>query len=246
MACLFMLPGITALADKTDRIIEGEKSTIQSAVQSQQRVNSIADKTQQLFQDFQLELKRIEDLTAYNAQLEQQIRRQQQSMLETEKSIDDVATIERQLTPLLQRMVVALETFIRLDVPFLLQERFERIAFLKHTLARADVTLAEKFRQVMEAYNVELDYGNTIESYRGTLNTEEHSSEVEYLRVGRIGLFYQTLDGKDYGAWNNKTAQWVSLGGQYARDIRLGLKVAKKQAAPEMLTLPMPAPEANP
>jgi len=241
-----MLPGITALADKTDRIIEGEKSTIQSAVQSQQRVNSIADKTQQLFQDFQLELKRIEDLTAYNAQLEQQIRRQQQSMLETEKSIDDVATIERQLTPLLQRMVVALETFIRLDVPFLLQERFERIAFLKHTLARADVTLAEKFRQVMEAYNVELDYGNTIESYRGTLNTEEHSSEVEYLRVGRIGLFYQTLDGKDYGAWNNKTAQWVSLGGQYARDIRLGLKVAKKQAAPEMLTLPMPAPEANP
>ena len=118
-----------------------------------------------------------------------------------------------------------------------------RIAFLKHTLARADVTIAEKFRQVMEAYNVEMDYGNTIESYRGTLKIGENAREVEFLRVGRIGLLYQSLDGSDIGAWNNETRDWQELGGRYARDIRLGLKVAKKQAAPELLTLPMPAPE---
>ena len=239
-----MTPGVHTLADKIDRIIEGEQANVKSAVQSQERVNQIADKTQQLFQDFQLELKRIEDLTSYNTQLTQQIRRQQQSMLETEKAIDDVAIIERQLSPLLDRMVQSLETFIRLDAPFLLEERFERIAFLKHTLARADVTIAEKFRQVIDAYNVEMEYGNTIESYRGTLHVGERSSEVEFLRVGRIGLMYQTLDGSEIGAWNKDTKQWEPLGGLYARDIRLGLKVAKKQAAPEMLTLPMPAPEA--
>ncbi|HAG92552.1 MAG: hypothetical protein CMK83_09435 [Pseudomonadales bacterium] len=248
VACLVvlsgaMLPGLTTLADKTDRIIEGEQANTKSAVQSQDRVNTIADKTQQLFQDYQLELKRIEDLTSYNTQLTQQIRRQQQSMLETEKSIDDVAIIERQVTPLMERMVKSLETFIKLDVPFLLEERYERIAFLKHTLARADVTIAEKFRQVMEAYNVEMDYGNTIESYRGTLKIGENAREVEFLRVGRIGLLYQSLDGSDIGAWNNETRDWQELGGRYARDIRLGLKVAKKQAAPELLTLPMPAPE---
>lgn len=248
VACLVvlsgaMLPGLTTLADKTDRIIEGEQANTKSAVQSQDRVNTIADKTQQLFQDYQLELKRIEDLTSYNTQLTQQICRQQQSMLETEKSIDDVAIIERQVTPLMERMVKSLETFIKLDVPFLLEERYERIAFLKHTLARADVTIAEKFRQVMEAYNVEMDYGNTIESYRGTLKIGENAREVEFLRVGRIGLLYQSLDGSDIGAWNNETRDWQELGGRYARDIRLGLKVAKKQAAPELLTLPMPAPE---
>ncbi len=140
-------------------------------------------------------------------------------------------------------MVKSLETFIRLDVPFLLEERFERIAFLKHTLARADVTIAEKFRQVIEAYNVELEYGNTIESYRGTLKLGDHSSEVEFLRVGRIGLMYQSLDGSEIGAWNKETEEWEPLGGLYSRDLRQALKVAKKQAAPEMLTLPMLAPE---
>lgn len=245
VAGLLMFAGAFAFADKTDRIIEGEKANIQSAVASQERVNTISGKTQQLFQDFQLELKRIEDLTAYNTQLEQQIRRQQQSMLETEQSIQDVAIIERQLSPLLNRMVKSLETFIRLDVPFLLDERFERIAFLKHTLGRTDVDLSERFRQVIDAYNVEVDYGNTIESYRGTLKLADHSSEVEFLRVGRVALMYQSLDGKRIGAWNSETKQWQQLGAAYSRDIRQGLKVAKKQAAPELLTLPILAPEAG-
>lgn len=245
VASLLMLPGALALADKTDRIIDGEKANIQSAVASQERVNTISDKTQQLFQDFQLELKRIEDLQSYNNQLQSQIRRQQQSMLETEQSIQDVAIIERQLSPLLERMVKSLETFIRLDVPFLLDERFERIAFLKHTLGRTDVALSEKFRQVIDAYNVEVEYGNTIESYRGTLKLADRSSEVEFLRVGRVALLYQSLDGKEIGAWDSKLNQWSPLSSGYARDIRLGLKVAKKQAAPEMLTLPILAPESG-
>lgn len=245
MAAVLLLPAVNTFADKTDRILEGEKANIRSAVQSQEKVNTISDKTQQLFQDFQLELKRIEDLQSYNLQLQQQIRRQQQSMLEMEQSIQDVAIIERQLSPLLQRMVKSLETFIRLDVPFLLDERFERIAFLKHLLTRTDVDLSEKFRQVIDAYNVELEYGNTIESYRGTLKLADRSSEVEFLRVGRVALLYQSLDGKEIGAWNSKQKGWQELGGAYVRDIRLGLKVAKKQAAPEMLTLPVLAPESG-
>ncbi|MDY6919254.1 MAG: DUF3450 domain-containing protein [Pseudomonadota bacterium] len=243
--CLFLIPDTPARADKTDRIIAGEKATIQSAVESQQRVNRLSDETRALFQDFQLELKRIEDLKAYNEQLRQQIQRQRQSLAETEQAIDDVAIVERQLTPLLNRMVTSLETFIQLDMPFLLEERRERVAFLKHTLNRADVDLAEKFRQVMDAYNVELDYANTIEAYRGTLEIGERAREVEFLRIGRVGLMYQSLGGSEIGAWNSDTGEWKSLSSRYARDIRLGLKVAKKQAAPELLLLPMPAPEPN-
>ncbi len=231
-------------ADKTDRIIEGEKSNIKSAAQSQQRIDAISDKTQSLFQDFQLELKRIEDLKVYNLQLEQQITRQKQSIVETKQAIQDVAIVERQITPLLTRMIDSIEAFINLDVPFLLEERFERVAFLRHTLTRTDVTLSEKYRQVIEAYNVEVNYGNTIESYRGTLKLNEQSREVEFLRIGRIALMYQTLDGTELGAWNNRNKAWEPLDGRYRRDIRLGFKVARKQAAPELLTLPIMAPES--
>lgn len=246
LAALLLLLGspFPTLADKADQAIAGEKANIQSAVDSQKRIDAISDKTQQLFQDFQLELKRIDDLTMYNKQMEQQIRRQKDSIQETATAIDDVAIIERQLSPLLRRMVDSLETFIRLDVPFLLNERFERVAFLRHTLDRTDVTLSEKFRQVIDAYNVEVDYGNTIESYRGALTVNDRSREVEFLRIGRVALMYQSLDGKDLGAWNSRSGEWEALDGRYRRDIRLGLKVARKQAAPELLVLPILAPES--
>ncbi|MCG8534932.1 MAG: DUF3450 domain-containing protein [Pseudomonadales bacterium] len=235
---------VSAWADKTDRIVEGEKANIKRAAQSQQRIDAISDKTQSLFQDFQLELKRIEDLKVYNLQLEQQIARQKQSIVDTKQAIQDVAIVERQITPLLTRMIDSMEAFINLDVPFLLEERFERVAFLRHTLQRTDVTLSEKYRQVIEAYNVEVNYGNTIESYRGTLKVNNQNREVEFLRIGRVGLMYQTLDGTELGAWNSRNRQWEPLDGRYRRDIRLGLKVARKQAAPELLTLPMLAPES--
>lgn len=231
-------------ADKVDQIIEGEKATIRQAVQSQQRIDQLSDATRAAFAEYQLELRRIEDLKLYNLQMERQLQRQQEAIADAEKSLHDAAIIERQIQPLLSRMVDSLSAFVELDVPFLLEERRERVKFLQNTLERSDVTLAEKFRQVMDAYAVEVEYGNTIEAWRGTLVWDSIPHEVEFLRVGRIALVYQTLDGSDLGVWNTKTRAWEPLEGRYRKDIRLGLKIARKQAAPELLTLPVQAADS--
>lgn len=233
-----------AQADKTDQIIEGEKATIRQGAQSQQKIDQLSDATQKAFAEYQLELKRIEDLKVYNLQMTRQLERQQEAITTAEQSINDAAIVERQIQPLLARMVDSLARFIELDIPFLQEERKERVQFLKNTLDRSDVTLAEKFRQVMDAYTIEVEYGNTIEAWRGTLVWDSKPHEVEFLRVGRVALVYQTLDGNDLGAWNVKTQDWEPLEGRYRKDIRMGLKVARKQAAPEMLTLPILAPES--
>lgn len=233
-----------AQADKTDQIIAGEKATIRQGAQSQQKIDQLSDATQKAFAEYQLELKRIEDLKVYNLQMARQLERQQEAITTAEQSITDAAIVERQIQPLLARMVDSLARFIELDIPFLQEERKERVQFLKNTLDRSDVTLAEKFRQVMDAYTIEVEYGNTIEAWRGTLVWDSKPHEVEFLRVGRVALVYQTLDGNDLGAWNVKTQDWEPLEGRYRKDIRLGLKIARKQAAPEMLTLPILAPES--
>ena len=176
--------------------------------------------------------------------MEKQIQRHQEAIVTTAQSIQDVAIIERQVAPLLARMIESLDTFIKLDLPFQQEERTERVQFLENTLERSDVSTAEKFRQVMDAYNIEVEYGNTIEAWRGTLILQDKPREVEFLRVGRIALMYQTLDGTDLGVWNIRERTWAELDGRYRKDFRLGLKVARKQAAPELLTLPIQAPEA--
>jgi hypothetical protein len=143
-------------------------------------------------------------------------------------------------------MIDGLEQFVELDVPFQKEERLQRVQFLRDNLDRADVSVAEKFRGVLEAYNIELQYGRGIDTYRGTIELNGADREVDFLRVGRIALVYQTTDGAVSGAWDASNRVWEELGsGEYDAAIRKGIRIAKKQATIELLNMPVAAPEAN-
>jgi hypothetical protein len=154
-------------------------------------------------------------------------------------SIDEVSVIERQITPLMIRMIEGLEQFITLDIPFLPKERTNRVADLKVMMDRADVAPSEKFRRVMEAYQVEMDYGNTLEAYSGLQAIRGQIRDVDFLRVGRTALIYQTRDASIQGAWNTQTRQWEELPSSYRTQVTKGLRMAKKQMAPDLLMLPI-------
>jgi hypothetical protein len=140
-------------------------------------------------------------------------------------------------------MVAYLEAFVALDVPFLLEERQLRIADLKQMMARADVTNAEKYRRIMEAYEIENEYGRTIEAYRAAIGNSGETRTVDFLRVGRVALMYQTLEGAEVGAWNQQTREWERLGSDALPGIKRGLRVARKQSAPELIEVAVPAAE---
>ena len=137
------------------------------------------------------------------------------------------------------QMTQALDEIVGADVPFLREERLERIENLRFLIDRADVTAGEKFRRIMEAYLIEVDYGKTIEAYRGDLLRNNVVRTVDFLRIGRIGLFYQTLDGSESGRWDPEKTGWETLSSNSRREIQLGLRIARKQAPPELLTLPI-------
>ncbi|MCG8312216.1 MAG: DUF3450 domain-containing protein [Pseudomonadales bacterium] len=250
LSCTFLIaPLLTTMnsyAEKSvssvDKLIKSGERTHQQAVKSQQKINSISDDTRSLYAKFQLENKRLEDLNIYNTQMRNQMRRQAAKIKEIQATLKDISVTERQISPLLLRMIRGLEQFIQLDIPFLLDERSSRVINLRSMMNRADVTIAEKFRQVFEAYAIELEYGNSIETYRGTLPGTQ--KDVEFLRIGRIGLLYQSLDGKEIGSWDPETKQWVEIDNRYRRDVRKGLRMAKKQISPDMVKLPIQtAPE---
>ncbi len=157
-------------------------------------------------------------------------------------SIDKVSLIERQIVPLMVRMLDSLEEFIRLDVPFLQEERADRLTQMRSMMERSDVIAAEKFRRILEAYEIENEYGRTIEAYKGTLEVAGKNSEVDFLRVGRVALLYQTVGGTHTGAWNKESKSWDSLAPeQYKQEVAKGLRVARKQVAPDLLVLPIAA-----
>ena len=211
----------------------------ESAAKSQEKINGITDQIDSKLQQFKTLMKEIEGLEVYNTQLRKQINNQDQEMADLNAAIDEVSVVERQITPLMMRMIDGLEQFVALDVPFLPEERANRVADLRAMMDRADVAASEKFRRVMEAYQVEMDYGRTMEAYSGIHSINGQERDVEFLRLGRTALIYQTRDASMQGVWNKQTRQWEELDSSYRTQITKGLRMAKKQLAPDLLMLPV-------
>jgi len=229
-----------------DDILDVSTAKTKAAKDSQARVDRLADETRNLLDDYKTVMKQIDGLRVYNARLERQIENQMRRIAEIDESVDQVTVIQRQMTPLVIRMIDGLEQFVEMDVPFNVDERRERIEFLRTNVDRSDLTVAEKFRQVLEAYNIELQYGRGFETYSGPIDLGSGPRDVDFLRIGRIALVYQTSDGSEAGVWNNETRSWEPLdAGQYGPAIRKGVRIAKKQATIELLNMPIAAPEAQ-
>ena len=141
-------------------------------------------------------------------------------------------------------MIEALAGIVEADIPFRLEERRQRVERLRVMMDRAEVTASEKYRRVMEAYQGELEFGRTTEAYSDTLPTTGQT--VDFLRIGRTLLLYQTSDGSSTGWFNPRTRQFESLPDRYRLDVRRGLSIARNERAPDLVVLPVPGPESAP
>jgi hypothetical protein len=228
-----------------DKIFKEAEEINLFAQASQERIDSTASETQRLLRDFQAVLREIESLKAYNAQQRRVVRDQESQISELQQSIDEVVSIRREITPLMLRMIDRLGEFVSLDVPFLKEQRAMRIENLREFMDMSNISPSEKFRLVLEAYQIENEFGRTIESYRGSLEIDGQERQVDFLRIGRVVLAYQTIDGQFQGRWNQDSKSWEALGADYSGSIDAAMRFAKKQAAPQMYLLPVSGPEQS-
>lgn len=225
-----------------EQTLQAQIQVDRAAAQSQQRVDQVRDQALDAAAQYAQAMTEAESYEQYNEQLEAQVQSQEDEITSIEQQLLDIETTNREVQPLMRKMVTALDQFIQLDVPFLIEERTERINNLKQMMARADVSISEKYRLIMEAYQIELEYGRTLETYEGTLNAGEQPRTVQFVRLGRVSLLYRTLDGSETGYWDAAQQQWV-VDDSYAEAVEQAIRVANQEGAPELLTVPVPAPE---
>jgi len=219
-----------------------QRSSDLGSKNSQTIVSNLSDETQDLLGQYRLVLQQIDRLVAYNDYVERLIVDQEAQIIDIRKQLDQFALIERGIVPLMLDSIDTLDKFIDLDVPFLLEERKARVARLRTIMDLSDVTVSEKYRQIMDAYQIETTYGRDIEAYTGLLEIDGESRQVDFLRIGRTSLTYQTPDQEETGFWNKQTGQWEKLPNKYQNYVTQGLRVARKQVTPNILELPIEAP----
>jgi len=237
----FALSADTALTS----VLEKGEERADKAIKSQLKIDSIDADIRDAEREFRGVSKEIEGLEVYIKQLNKQLAAQESEKTDIENSIRQVTLIERQITPLMLRMIDALDRFVSADIPFQQEERIARVANLKDLMGRSDVTVAEKYRKVMDAYQKEMDYGRTIKTYRSTINLAGTEREVDFLRVGRLSLMFLSLDGESLGIWDQQSKEWQPLEGGYKGKLIGALRIAREQAAPSLMKIPVAAPSKS-
>ena len=245
MAAVAEEPAVVERTAEVSEILNAGAEKVQAAKKSQIKVDRIADQTDGLLQEFKQVNKQIESLRVYNSQLERQIESQKQMMVELEESIENATIIERGISPLMANMLNALEDFVGLDMPFKIERRQQAVADLYVNLDSAKFSAAEKFRQILEVYDIESDYSLSMESYTDQIDLEGNGSlvEVQMLRVGRVALVYQSKDKSKVGVWDKAAESWQPLDSGYRRPVDQAIRIAVKLAPQDVIEIPITAPE---
>ncbi len=229
-------------ASELSQALDENLAHAQASQQSQQQVESLDDATQKMLQEYRSAIAKSKTLQGYNKQMRDLVTAQQEELAGYQQQLDNLEETEAAVTPQMQRMVEVLEQFITADVPFLPYERSERLENLQDLLPRADVSLAEKYRRILEAYQIESDYGRTLEVWRDSLQRDGQELNVDFLRLGRLMLYYQTADGHETGWWNQKQRSWQQLDSSARRPVAQAIAIARQHKSADWLDLPIKTP----
>lgn len=214
-------------------------TSIEKSGLTQEQIVKLDEQTRVLLADYQSTSKEYDSLKLYNDQVQKIINSQIEEIENILIKIDELDKTNQRIVPFMLRMIDGLENFIQLDIPFLMNERTDRLNNLKVTMDRGDISTSEKFRLIIEAYKTELEYGRTIEAYRDNIIIDDVETSADFLRVGRIALTYLTVDGSKGGYWDTNSQTWEKASSSIKRSTEDALKVASKQAPPALIKIPV-------
>jgi ABC-type transporter Mla subunit MlaD len=225
--------------------LDEAQATANEAKASQSRIDQLDDQTAALLNDYRANLKQLEAAKRYNASLVRNVEAQTRQIARMKTDIENVAGLQRAVTPLMEDMLARLGDIVEADLPFDLDERRDRVARLNRVMGDPDVPVAQRYRLIVEAYQIENEYGRTIGAYQGSIDDGGTLRSGEFLRVGRVALMFKTPDDSVLKIWDQNQKAWVNLPRSYLPDVRQGLRMAKEQTAPGLLPVPVHAPTAS-
>lgn len=156
-----------------------------------------------------------------------------------EKELADIARIGHEMAPFLAELTARLNSLPADGLPFLRAEREQRLARLKQIMNDPQIEISERYRKSMEVLLIEAEYGLTIETYQQEIEVENRKLLVNLFRLGRLGLYYQSLDETQSGFYNVALKSWQALPKRYNQVLQTAIAIAAKQRPAEMLDLPL-------
>ncbi len=239
LASLLWLGLVTASTADPD-VREEATQAQRNQAELQARIDEADDESRAMLAELR-ELERANRrLERENAELAPRLERRADALERREAALGTLEETRDALPALQARLVERLAQWVDDDMPFLRDERRARVASLQ--AMDGEPTSAERWERIVGAWRTELEYGREFDAWRGYQDSEGGRREVDYLRLGRIGFYYLTPNGREGGVWEVASERWVPLDEAQRREVRNGLRIARDRRAPELLTLPISQP----
>lgn len=223
--------------------LQESDATARDAAASQKRIDQLDDQTASLLNEYRANLKQLEAARRYNASLSRNIEAQERQKTRLAEDIENVEGLQRAMQPLMEDMVETFSQLVSADIPFKPQERNERAARLSTVLDNPEMSAAQRYRLIVEAYQIEGEYGRTIGVEDCTVGEGEAALVGECLQVGRIALIFKTPNDATLRIWDTAQNDWVNLDrGKYLQDVKFAIRMAKEQTAPDIFFAPVKPP----
>lgn len=239
-AALAALGAAAFAADEVSDALDASLAAQRAARESQARIDKLEAETRALREKRRSTEWRALQLSGYAAKLEADARLEEGKRKEVEDQIARIAVTGTDLLPLMRRMVDELEAFVQADLPFLHEARVERVKALRALLEDSSRGMSDKFRRVMEAYRTEVDYGHSMGAEDAEGECDAPKGPVTLVRVGRVGLYCLTADGKHGAYWGD--GRWQAIEDSDQLDsLRHARAMARAEEPPQLLQLPVRA-----
>jgi hypothetical protein len=244
-ACTIVAGG-SAFAQLDAAVSEAERSTAAAAA-SQRRIDGLADQTGDLFREYRATLQRIDSQQLFVEQQRVFLRSQENEILDLERQITEVGDVLRDLLPMQFEMIEELGAFVAADIPFLRQDRLQRASRLRTYMDDPGISPAERYRQIVEAFQIEADYGRFLDTWSGPFlpnplsdaDPDLDARTVDYLLIGRVAFIYMTQDESEMGIWNEESKSWDQIPGSFRLDIRRAIRMAREVTTPNVFMAPV-------
>lgn len=229
---------------KVQAAVAAQEQIDKTAAASQKKIDKTTASTDDMLNQYLLVTQSTDDTRAYDDQLQQIIQAQQDEMNSLNTQMSQVGDVEKGLPPLMLQMTDSLTQYVKLDIPYREDERLAKMQQLHALLINPTVAVTDKFQRLIQAYKDEIAAGKTVEAYRGELSEDGKTLTVNFLRVGHLLLAYQTLDRSETGYWDKQGHKWVQ-DNDYRSAVAQAIAVTNKQAPPDLMQLPVEAPEVS-
>ncbi|MCJ8338896.1 MAG: DUF3450 domain-containing protein [Pseudomonadales bacterium] len=206
----------------------------------QQQIDQLHQSAGEAEHQYRTLMLQLDSVNAYNQQLQQRMALQQQSLSDIAKQLVSVTEVDREIIPLMLKMQQSLANFVAADLPFLRSQRNSDLAQLERDLKNVLLPVSDKYQNLLQAFLREEKYSHVMHSYQAQLQVQGGNMQVNYLQLGRMALYYQSLEGGESALWSQRNNTWLSLDSAANKELSQAIKMAGGQAVTRLLNFTLP------